>query len=222
MCKRTSQNYGATMNEWKSIFTNAKTSLVVMAAFLISSIAAVLVSRYVSDGISTSVGQLKSTLQKNQIQLETQQDDLKNMQSHINRYEILRNQGLVGEPDRALWVEQMQESRKRLKLPEAFAVELRAAQPIGVSVDSQNAPSAQGEAQQPQWHDLQFEIHDVHEIEVLQLVQEFRGHVKGRFRVQSCKLQEPKDTGLIAICTLRFVTIPAIAPKKPDFNGMMP
>lgn len=57
-------------------------------------------------------------------------------------------------------------------------------------------------------HDMQFEMQDSVETEVLDLIDRFRGQAKGRFRVNACKLHDPKESGLTAQCALRFVTIP--------------
>lgn len=210
------------MSEWKPVFKESQASMIIMGVILISSVLAIWSSRNISSRFTKESVQLTNELQQKILQLDTQQADVKNMQNHIARYETLRKQGLVGEPDRALWVEQMQESRKRLKLPETFAVELKAAKPIGSSGDSSGSQALQVDPQQALWHDLQFEIRDVHEIDVLRLVQDFRDNVKGRFRVHTCKMDEPKNTGLVAICTLRFVTIPAQSSTTISSSMMIP
>ena len=207
------------MNEWKPILLLAKKSLLVLGVVLLMSLTAVFGMRSVEDGFNTALLQLQAALQQQQTQLESKNTDLKNMENHITRYESLRAQGLVGEPDRAMWVEQMQVSRKSLKLPESFAVDLQAAKPLG---GAETAPPEEGSPALPQMHDLQFELRDVHELEVLALVQDFRNHVKGRFRVQSCKLQEPNDAGLSVRCSLRFVTMPAMATTNTATTGVQP
>jgi hypothetical protein len=210
------------MSEWKPVFKESKANLIIVGVILISSVLAIWSSRHISSRFTKETVQLNNELQQKISQLDTQQADVKNMQNHIARYEILRKQGLVGEPDRALWLEQIQESRKKLKLPETFAVELKAAKPIGASGDASGSQALQADPQQALWHDLHFEIRDVHEIDVLRLVQDFRERVKGRFRVHSCRMEEAKNTGLVAICTLRFVTIPAQLPTKITASMMIP
>ena len=196
------------MSDWKPIFLLARTPLILLAMVVLLALAGVIGMHYAQDKIQTMLLQLQAGLQEQQAQLDIRKTDLKNMESHIKRYESLRAQGLVGDPDRALWVEQLQASRARLALPDAFSVELQAAKPLGGAA---LAAVEEGAPPQPLEHDLEFEMHGVHEQEVLALVQDFRSQARGRFRVQNCNLQEPKDTGLSARCKLRFVTIPAMA-----------
>jgi hypothetical protein len=73
--------------------------------------------------------------------------------------------------------------------------------------------TATGEASGPSYHDLEFELSKVQEEELLLLLSNYQAHVKGRFRVNSCKLLSRTETGLTALCTLRFFTLPdAVAP----------
>ena len=76
------------------------------------------------------------------------------------------------------------------------------------------AVSIDGTSEEPLAHDLQFELRDVHEGDVMRLIQDFRSHVKGRFRVNSCTFAEPRVSGMRAQCVLRFVTVPL--PKQLD------
>ena len=196
------------MNEWKPVVLLARNSLIVLALALLLALSAVFSMRYVQSDLNTALLQQQAVLQEQQAQLEIKNTDLQNMESHIKRYKSLQEQGLVGTPDRALWVEQLQASRIRLALPDSFSVELLAAKPLAgteVAVVEEGAPP------QPQAHDLEFELQQVQELELLALVQDFRAQARGRFRVQNCMMGEPKDTGLSAKCSLRFVTIPAMA-----------
>ncbi len=59
----------------------------------------------------------------------------------------------------------------------------------------------------PMFHDLDFVLRDVHETEVLSLLQDYQARVQGRFRVDACSLSERSETGLSARCTLRFFTL---------------
>lgn len=178
---------------------------------VVLSVATVFGLGYLDDSLKNSLMQLQAAAQELQTQLGAKQSDLINMQTHIERYESLRQQGLVGDPDRALWVEQLEASYRDLGLPGAIAVQLQAAKPL-VSSGGGAEPASDTPATGPMMHDMQFEIHDSVETDVLDLIQSFRARAKGRFRINACKLLEPKESGLTAQCALRFVTIP-LAPN---------
>lgn len=195
------------MNEWAPVLMSARRSMVWLAVAVMVSMAAVFGLGYLDGNLRNSLGQLQAAAQELQTQLGAKQSDLLNMQTHIDRYESLRQQGLVGDPDRALWVEQLEASHRNLGLPGAMAVQLLAAKPL-VSSGGAAEPASEMPSAEPLMHDMQFEIHDSVETDVLDLIQNFRAQAKGRFRVNACKLHEPKESGLTAQCALRFVTIP--------------
>jgi len=197
------------VSEWTPVFLLARRSIVWFAVVVTLSVVAVFGLGYLDNNLKSSLAQLQAFMQEQQAQLDTKQTDLLNVQTHIQRYESLRQQGLVGDPDRALWVEQLQASHRNLGLPGTAAVQLLAAKPLGASAGSPE-PVSDAPAAEPLVHDLQFEIRDSIETDVLDLIQNFRAQARGRFRVNACKLQEPKDSGLTAQCVLRFVTMPFV------------
>lgn len=145
-------------------------------------------------------------LQGQQALVLEQENDLKNVQTHIRRYQQLREQGLMGEAQRMQWMEQLQQAFAEVGLAQGLRMELRSPQPLVLD------PALQGGADQPLSHDLVFEMAGVLETEVLAGLARLRQQVRGRFRVDACRFSDAKDDGLMAHCTLRFVTIPAAAP----------
>ena len=142
------------------------------------------------------------------------------MRSHIQRFNTLRTQGLVGDPDRPLWAEELQAIYDRSGLPTALTYQLQTPKPVAeVNAGTAPAPSlavsAEGASREPLFHDLKFEVRETQEDEVLQLIQDYRSRVVGRFRVNACSFSDPKDSGMTAQCVLRFVTIPAPKPAAP-------
>ena len=194
------------MKDWKPVFLLAKTELIFFAIALVAGLIVIYLANQYANSLRLLVMQEKAALQESQTQLESKKNDLENMESHIQRYQLLKKQGLVGEPERSLWVEELQQSRINLKLPDTLGAQLNESKLLSVNgievVDD-------GTTAQPLMHDLLFELRDVHEQEVLALVEDYRNQVKGRFRINECQLMEPKNTGLTSRCTLRFVTVPA-------------
>jgi len=199
------------MNEFKPVLLLARKSLIALAAVVLLCVIAVVGLGQLADKLQTTLAQQQAALQDQQALLVSKQTDLANVREHIASYQALRDQGLVGEPDRALWVEQLQSSHSKAQLPDGLSVQLQAPKQL---VGSGAPPAGEPDPAQPEplMHDLQFELRNVVESEVFSLVRDFRAQTKGRFRVNACKLFEARDTGLTAQCVMRFITVPAGVP----------
>jgi hypothetical protein len=198
------------MNAWNVVLLKARRSLTMLAVVVVLCVALVYGLKLLATSLQQRLASQQASLQEQQTLLQTQQNNLSNVRTHINAYEKLREQGLVGEADRAQWVEQLQASHMRVGLPGKISVQLQAAKPLATTDTPVDPPADPAAAPiVPLTHDLQFEIREVHEGELLALLQDFRANVRARFRVDSCQMRDPTDSGLTAICTLRFVTIPA-------------
>ena len=205
------------MNAYKPVLLLARKNLIVLGVVVAVCVALVLGLQQLAGSLQTSLGQSQAALQEQRALLDTKQTDRTNVREHIQQYAALRAQGLVGDPDRALWVETLQDSYRRMQLADDLIVELSAPKPLADS----GAPGSLGVAgvlpdlsqAEALAHDLQFEMRNAVETDVLRLIQEYQTQVKGRFRVNSCKLSAPTVTGLTAKCVLRFVSIPPPASK---------
>jgi hypothetical protein len=193
------------VNEWKPVFVLAKKSLIVFGVVLVLVIGLVLVAQQFEKNASQMLSQTLGELQNNQNLFESKSIDLKNMEEHIKRYETLKARGLVGEPQRALWVEEFKKSQVELKIPD-LGVELKTSKPL--TMQATFVEEGDGQTSQPLMHDLVFELRDVHEQEVLKLVDDYKNRVKGRFRLNECIFFEPKETGMSARCLIKLITIP--------------
>lgn len=204
------------MTGWRSILLRERRSLAILMGVALSCGVAVLALQLLADTLSAEVWQLDAAVREQRVQLNLKQDNLRNVRSHIARYERLRSQGLVGTPDRPLWVEELIASHGRLGLSTPLAYQLQVPRRLANANAPSTAPPSQEEAvEEPLVHDLQFEMRNVHEVDVLRLIQDFRVHVKGRFRVNACRFSEPRDSGMTAQCVLRFVTIPTAPASNP-------
>jgi hypothetical protein len=195
-----------TMNTYQPVLLLARKNLIALAVVVVVCVASVVGLGQLADAMQTSLAQSQAALQAQKAQLETKQTDLANVREHIQQYSALRAQGLVGEPDRALWVETLQDSYRRAQLPAGLVVRLLAPKPLADS----GAPGAVADPSQsePLVHDLEFEMRNVVESDVLGLIRDYQAEVKGRLRVNFCKLTDPQDGGLTAQCVLRFISIP--------------
>ena len=207
------------MNGWKSIFLAARRSLVALGVLALLCTAGVVALYALADSLATQVAQLGSAVQDQRGQLAQKQENLRNVRSHIERYERLRSQGLTGAPDRAQWVEELLASHARLGLTLPLIYQLQVPKTVveanAAATVATAAVPIDGTSEEPLAHDLQFELRDVHEGDVMRLIQDFRSHVKGRFRVNSCTFADPLALGMRAQCVLRFVTVPLPKPIDP-------
>lgn len=196
------------MNPWKTVFQLARRSLIGLALVVILCAALLFGISQLADRSRNALAQMQSATQEQQLQLSTKEDDLRDQRNNIRRFEALRARGVVGDPNRALWVEQYEASYQRLGLAERPVYKLQAAKPLALLNDQ--VAQVETSVDEALAHDLQFELRNAHEGDVLGLIADYRERVAGRFRVNACKLQDPKLDGLLAQCVLRFVSVPFV------------
>lgn len=214
------------MSDQQTILLLARRSLVVLAVAVAMGLALLLGSRFFKDRMRDELAQAQQAEGANQASLAQKQTDLANLQAEISRFAVLRQQGLVGKAERETWAEQLVASRQRSGLPDTLSYTLHAPKPIaaqaGPSTGAEAAPVADAPGMAapsgPQYHDLDLELNNIHEEELLALLQDYQAQVKGRFRVNACTLSARTETGLSARCTLRFFTLPDSLPN-PEANA---
>ncbi len=208
------------MNAWKPVLVGARGSLLALALVVVLCAGVVLGMNYWVGSLQNTLTQVQNLNQEQQTQLSTKQDDLHNVRDHIQRFETLRAQGLLGAPERTQWVEQLQTNYQELGLPGRIVYQLQASVPLGADPAQPEAGVTGGTPTLA--HDLTLELRDVHEADVLTLLQNYRYQVKGRFRVNACTLQDPKESGLTAQCVLRFISVPIDPAPPPQGSAPVP
>lgn len=208
------------MSDWQTIFSLARRCLIVLVGALSAGLALYFGSLFLRDKMQAELSQLQQTESASQANLAEKQTDLNNLQSNINRFTVLRQQGLVGNADRAGWIEQLLASHQRSGLPNTLAYTLQAPKPLAQQGDPADpaaaaADPASGAPTGPQFYDLDMQLSNIHEDELLALLRDYQAQVKGRFRVNACTLSGRTETGLSAHCTLRFFTLPDGQPTPP-------
>lgn len=208
------------MKDWLQILSLARRSLMVLIAALLIALALYLGSSYFKDRGQGQLTQAQQAESASRASLAEQQATLANMQAEISRFNRLRQQGMVGPPDREGWVEQLLASRQRTGLPDTLVYALQAPKTLDLQAGAANAAetapaspvAGTGAMSGPLFHDLVIELTSIHEEELLALLRDYQAQVKGRFRVNACLLSNRTETGLAAHCTLRFFTLPDVAP----------
>jgi len=193
-----------------SIFQRARRPLNVLAGAIFLSLTLVFGSIYGRDTLRNSLAQSRSQLDALRPDLTAKQQDLRNVQAHIEQFRAFRAQGLVGLPDREGWVEQLVASREQVLLPDSLSYVLKPPQAMTDATIPESAAASAAKPDAPATHDLDFELGGVHEQELLDFLHDYRAKVHGRFRVQTCQLRAT-PTGLLTQCTLRFFSLPEAA-----------
>lgn len=202
------------MNEWLPVCRRARTSLIVLTGVLVFSAALYLGSSHFRTTLNQRLGQRQAEVSAEQEALNQKQADLDNMQSHIQQFRRLQEQGLIGTAQREDWVEQLLATRQQLGLPEQLTYTLQQPTPLNSNPNPEQAPADASQPVSPDTplaHNLEFELSQTQEAELIALLNTYESKVRGRFRVQSCRLSEPSANGLTARCTLRFFTLPQVA-----------
>ena len=196
------------MTPVQTIFHQARRQLYVLAAATVIVLVVVVGSNDLRNHIQEGVEREGSELSAQKALMTQKELDLNNIQTHIDQFRSLKKQGLVGAADREGWAEQLVASRQALGLGGVrLSYTLAPPQALGDGVAAENAaadPSA------PLRHDMVIELMGIHEVELLNLLQDYKSHVNGQFRVESCHLSNPEPAGLGATCTLRFFTLPDV------------
>lgn len=203
---------------WRTILQRARLSLIVLASAIALSLAMVLGSGHVRDGMQRTLMQSRAQTSAQQAGLVEKQQDLAYVETHIGAFRTLRKQGLLSTPDRENWAEQLLAARRHLGLPDTLTFLLPPAAGAEPKADGATGGEETGGGGGGDGdgagdgavltHDLQIELRDIHEEELLALLREFQTRIDDRFRVQSCRLSGPSESGLTAQCTLRFFTLP--------------
>jgi hypothetical protein len=208
------------MSPERQIYERSKRSFNLLAAVIFLSLSLVFGSIYLRDILKNSVAERQGMLAAQRTSLESKRRDLADIQTQIERYKALKQQGLVGRADREGWVEQLVASREQLGVGTSIVYNLKPAQAMVDSTvpdPSAGTPVAAAVAlapDAPATHDLEFEIVGVHEAELLAFLTHYRGKVAGQFRVQACRLGRATPNGLVANCTLRFFNLPEPAKQQ--------
>jgi hypothetical protein len=196
------------MSPIKSIVLRARHQLQWLGGALLLTLALIGATHYFRESLRKSVSVTQAQLNAQQALLNEKEQDQSNIQTHIKEFRVLKEKGLVGTPDREGWVEQLITSRTHLKLPDTLTYTLSPPKPMDEAAATDPAtPSLAGAMA----HDLEFDLKDIHETELLDLLRHYRANVHGSFRVQSCALLSPSPNGLVAKCSLRFYTMPEAA-----------
>lgn len=144
--------------------------------------------------------QAQSQLQAAQGQLGEAQADQTDLDTHRRTYEVLKTSGLLGGEPRAIWVEDL------LRISAGLGLQAHVSFTLG-SPQAVDLPQAQAIGAKVTRHTLEYSFARVHELEVLQLTQQYLQAHQGVARLMGCQLEQPTADGLSARCRVNFLHI---------------
>lgn len=198
---------------WRQILHHIRYSLIALGVALVLALGVSFGSDYLENEWQQELQNARNQAVSLKSQIRQKQQDIDYLASHIVRFRILRDEGLLNEPKREALIEQLVAVQKNTGLPDTLSYALPPAQPM----PDPNAPpaipgvEAVPDPNAPRLHDIEFSMSQIHEGELLTLISGFLAETHHRFRVQSCQLSTPTPTGLTAQCTLRSFTLPVPA-----------
>lgn len=199
------------MSDISAVLKRCKRPLIGLGVSIVLAAASLSGAHYALDALQAQAQSAAAAAQALQDQVNGQESDLQNVQTHIQRFEQLRAQGLMGDAQRVVWMEQLHQAFAETGLAQQLRMELMPAQALTGAGDGTDGTAV------VLTHDLTFELNSALETDVLQALERFKHAVTGRFRVQECRFSDATAEGVLVRCTLRFVTIaePPAAPTVP-------
>lgn len=155
--------------------------------------------------------QAQGQQQTAQALLAEAQADQTDLDTHRRTYELLKASGLLGGEPRAVWVEDLLRTATQLGLQAQVSFTLGSPQAVEL-------PQAQAIGARVTRHTLDYTMTGVHELEVLQLTEQFMQTHQGVARLMGCALEQPTPNGLGARCRVNFLHIEP--PAAPSHNAV--
>lgn len=192
------------MNKYREIFKLSRLALIVFSLSVLACIASVAVVTYFSDRAAGALAQQQAALQALRDEIQTLNSDLESIEANLSGFKHLAKLGLVGEPNREIWVEKLEAIHRQSGLPPTLRYTLNA--PVAHTTGA-GSPQA-GVPTDALDHDLSIEMSGIHEGELLAFTDRLARDWLTPFRIESCDINADSERGLNVNCTLRLFSIP--------------
>lgn len=203
--------------DWKSIFADARLALLILGACTLIAGALAFGSGYALARLEQTLAQANNGQAAQETALAEKIRDLADIEKHLPEFRKLIVGGMMGNGEREGWVEQLLASQQGLGLPSTLKYTLSPPRAYTANDDAPESGAPAADAPPPpgggiMTHDLLIELSDVHEADVLNLLEAYRRDVKGQFRLQALELSLAGENGLAVRCVLRFFTFSEAPP----------
>jgi hypothetical protein len=197
------------MSDLTSILRQSKTALAVLGGTALLGLASYFALAAFLQKDQTELASVQSEKAASETDLTAKQAELAMFKSNFSRFEALQQKGLVGAAKRDDWVEDLVRAHQRAKLPLTLGYDLLAPRAVVAANAAPNAGVASGATIAPvELHELDVSLDSIHEVELVQFLNRYQDEVRGRYRLQSCVLSSPRNSGLSANCRLYFFNLP--------------
>lgn len=200
----------ATVSLWgkyRLLLEPAKGALILFSLSLVLALAMVVWPAHYQKARELALVQSELVLQRTRSEIETFSLDLDLLESHLVAFKHLASIGLVGDPERDLWVQKLEAIYESLDLPPPFRYALASPRIVDSPAVSAvgAAPALPSKALR---HDLDIELSDIHDGEFLAFIDKLRTDWQVPFRIESCQMQRQGDMGMQIKCTLALFSLP--------------
>ena len=199
------------MKDSRLVFEPAKGALILCALSLVLALASVMGLTHYHKARVIALAQSEGGLQGVRSEIQTLTDDLASLQAHLSSFNHLVSIGLIGDPEREVWVQKLEAIHKALDLPPTLRYALASPRLL---VDEKDIaagvlpPSASNALR----HDLEIELSGIHEDEFLAFLDRLRIDWQTPFRIETCQMTRETEIGMQIKCTLRLFSLP-LAPE---------
>ena len=201
------------MNAYRLILVSAKGPLILFAFSLMLTLSLVLGLAHYREQTETTFVKAEAALRATRNEIQALTSDLATVEKHLVDFKKLTRLGLIGDPDRAVWVQNLVSIYSKLELPPTLRYSLAPPSPLAESaVTASGAPPALAKALR---HDLDIELSALHEVEFLTFMDRLRTDWQTPFRVETCQFTREPKAGLQIKCTLRLFSLPLKAVTQP-------
>ena len=186
----------------------AKTALIIFVLSLASSI-------LVITGLTIYRTQKQQGIQKIDQQLADARErisklilDFKTAEQSAQQYQRLNQLGFIGEADRKMWVQRLDNIYKDTHLPPTLRYTLSPPKLFNAQTVPESAPMAY--RNNVLQHDLTIEMSDINDKEFLDFMAKLGTHWHVPYRVESCQISREENAikGLQIKCTLQLYSLP--------------
>ncbi len=190
------------MKKYLPLLKLAKNALVLFALTSLLSIGLIVALLHYNTAREEALAETEATVQTKQTETRTLTDNLNMLKNHQAEFDHLITIGLVGNPNRANWVEQFETLYRDLKLPLTLRYSLETPRPL-----SESGSTPQGSQANVLRHELSIELSDLHEEEFLSFVHKLNTSWNAPFRVNQCDMTLNSTTKLEIKCALRLFSL---------------
>ncbi len=192
------------MKKYLPLLKLAKNALILLALTSLLSIGLIIALLNYNTTQEEGLIETSATVQTKQTETQTLANNLNMLKNHQAEFDHLRNIGLIGNPNRANWVEQFEALYRDLKLPLTLRYSLETPRPLSESGSTPQASQANVLR-----HELSIELSDLHEEEFLSFVDKLNTRWNAPFRINSCDMTRSSATKLEIKCALRLFSLQA-------------